>query len=263
MPNITLPAETRSTLLNQIIAVRATVKGDTDKKLTLYDHLLLKNALLVGHSRTYTPKDDDGFRLPAESSNVQVKAELILREVADDMTKLFDVTAAMDWSNQHARADVVLLGGEQPVTLLSDVPVSYLMFLEKQLSNIETLIRKLPVLDPTENWTFDPTRDVYKTEPVATVKSAKVRRNNVLAPATDRHPAQVESYSEDVPVGTWSTTKFSGALPAQRVNKMLNRVTALMQAVKFAREQANMVEVVDSRPGRRVFDYLFAPDTEA
>lgn len=259
---MTTATEPRITLLNQIIAVRASVKGDADLALTKHYHLLQRAALLQGMSRTYTPKDDEGFRYPAETTNVQVKVEQVLRGVADDMTTLFDVTAAMDWTNQHARADVVLFAGEQPVVLLADVPVSYLMFLEKQLVHLETVIRKLPILDATENWTFDAASDVFKSEPIGTVKSAKVRRNHVLAPPTDRHPAQVESYTEDIPIGTWSTVKFSGALPAQRVNKMLARITALLAAVKYAREQANMEGVVDPRPGRRVFDYLFAPDAD-
>lgn len=260
MSTTTTPTTVPSSKLNQIIAVRASVKNDIDTKLTKNYHLLQKGTLLAGHSRTYTPKDDDGFRYPPESANVQVKVEQVLREVGDEMTKLFDVTAAMDWSNQNARADVVLITADQVVTLLKDVPVTYLMFLEKQLVNLETLIRRLPQLDPSENWTYDANTDTNKTEPVGTVKSAKVRRNHVLAPATDRHPAQVESYTEDIPVGTWSTVKYSGALPAARVNKMLARVTALAQAVKYAREQANMSEVVDPKPGRRIFDYLFAAD---
>lgn len=257
---MTAVAERTGPLLNQIIAVRTGVKGDSEKKLTKHYHLLQRVELLNGMARTYTPRDDEGFRYPDETTYVQVKVESVLREVASDLTDLFDVTAAMDWTNQHARADVVLLGGDQPVVLLADVPVSYLMFLEKQLVNLETLVRKLPVLPSADNWTFDPASDVYKSDPVGTVKTAKVRRNHQLAPATDRHPAQVESFTEDVPIGTWSTVKFSGALPASRVNKMLNRITALTQAVKFAREQANMEDVMAPNPGRRVFDYLFAPD---
>jgi len=257
MPKVAVAAE-RVTLLNQIIAVRTGIKGDSESHLTKSYHLLQKNALLAGHSRTYTPKDDEGFRYPSESANVQVKVEQVLRDVAGNLTKLFDITAALDWTNQHARADVVLIDGDQPVTLLADVPVSYLMFLEKQLVNLETVVSKLPILDSTETWTFDPTKDVYCTEPVATVKTAKAKRNHVLAVATDRHPAQVESFTEDIPVGTWSTVKFSGALPASRVNKMLTRITALTEAVKFAREQANMEDALRPNPGRRVFDYLFA-----
>lgn len=256
---MTTPTIERTTLLNQIIAVRATVKGDTEKALTEKYRLLGNKALLAGLSRTYRPHDEEaGFVYPAEHAKPQISVNNVLKSIADDLTHLFDVTAAMDWTNQHARADVVLFTGEEPIVLLRDVPVTYLMFLEKALVNIETVVRNLPTLDPTERWTFDPATDVFRTEPVGTVKTKKVRRSHVLAPATDRHPAQVESYTEDEPIGTWNTVKFSGAVPAQRVNLLLSRVRALVEAVKFAREQANMESIMDPRPGRRVFEYLFA-----
>lgn len=251
------PAGTR---LNQVIAVRATVKNDTHDRLTKMHRLLGQKPLLTGLTRSYAPREDEGFRYPGESSLVQVKVEQVLKDIAAEMAKLFDVNATIDWSNQQARADIVLLGGDQPVTLLQEVPVSFLMFLEKQLVNMETVIRKLPVLDPGEQWTHDPTSDVYASTPVQTTKSKKVPRNHVLAAATERHAAQVQIWQEDVPEGTWTTLKFSGALPAARVNKMLARVTALLEAVKFAREQANMVPVIDVKPGKKIFDYLFAAE---
>jgi hypothetical protein len=90
------------------------------------------------------------------------------------------------------------------------------------------------------------------------VRTKKVPRNHVKAEATEKHPAQVEVYHEDVVVGYWRTVKFSGALPAQRVNELLERVEKLQAAVKFAREDANGTEVTDQKPGKKVFDYLFA-----
>lgn len=51
--------------------------------------------------------------------------------------------------------------------------------------------------------------------------------------------------------------KFSGALPARRVNELAKRVEKLQRAVKFAREEANGAEVTDQRVGDAVFGYLF------
>ena len=64
-------------------------------------------------------------------------------------------------------------------------------------------------------------------------------------------------YYEDIAVGYWTTVKFSGALPARRVNELLDRVAKLRTAVKFAREEANATEVQDKRVGAAVFGYLF------
>ncbi|MDX3230953.1 hypothetical protein [Streptomyces sp. ME19-01-6] len=239
--------------LNQIIAVEKGVKSKSQQDLTAAHHGLQKPALLAGISRTYQPKDEEGEQLPPESTRVQVKAEDVLRDTAAILTRLFDVTATKDWSNCAARADVTVEGR----TLLRDVPVSYLLFLEKQLTDLNALVRKLPVLDAAESWSLDPSTDSWKTEPVRTVRTKKVPRNHVKAEATDKHPAQVEVYHEDIPVGYWTTVKFSGALPARRVNELLDRVEKLQQAVKFAREEANGAEAADQRVGDVVFGYLF------
>lgn len=239
--------------LNQIIAVEKGVKSKAHQDLTAAHHGLQKPALLAGISRTYQAKDEEGEQLPPESTRVQVKAEDVLRETAKTLTRLFDVTATKDWANCAARADVTVDGR----VLVSDVPVAYLLFLEKQLTDINTFVRKLPVLDASESWTQDPSTDAWKTEAVRTLRTKKVPRNHVKAEATEKHPAQVEVYYEDIPVGYWTTVKFSGALPARRINELLERVEKLQQAVKFAREEANGAEVTDQRVGDAVFGYLF------
>ncbi|MEU9776703.1 MULTISPECIES: hypothetical protein [unclassified Streptomyces] len=239
--------------LNQIIAVEKGVKTKAHHDLTAAHHGLQKPALLAGISRTYQPKDEEGEQLPPESTRVQVQAEEVLRDTARTLTRLFDVTATKDWANCTARADVTVDGR----ALLTGVPVSYLLFLEKQLTDIATFVRKLPVLDASESWVHDPSTDAWKTDPVRTVRTRKVPRNHVKAEATEHHPAQVEVYYEDVPVGYWTTVKFSGALPARRLNELTERLEKLQQAVKFAREEANGCEVDDRRAGDAVFGYLF------
>ncbi|AXK36113.1 hypothetical protein DVA86_29505 [Streptomyces armeniacus] len=239
--------------LNQIIAVEKGVKSKVQQDLTAVRRRLDKPALLAGIARTYQPKDEEGEELPPEATRVQVKAEDVLRDTAESLTRLFDVTATKDWANRESRADITVDGR----TLLTDVPVSYLLFLEKQLTELAAFVRKLPVLDAAESWSLDPSTDSWKTEAVRTVRTKKVPRNHVKAEATEQHPAQVEVYYEDIPVGQWTTVKFSGALPARRVNELLDRVEKLQQAVKFAREEANGVEVADQRVGDVVFGYLF------
>jgi hypothetical protein len=241
------------TKLNQIIAVEKGVKSGTLRDLTNAHHNLQKPALLAGISRTYQPKDEEGEQLPPESTRVQVKADDVIRRTASILTRLFDVTATKDWANCTAKADVTVDGE----TILRDVPVSYLLFLEKQLTDLHTFVRKLPVLDASESWAFDESADCWKTEPVRTVRTRKVPRNHVKAEATDKHPAQVEVYYEDIAIGYWTTVKFSGSLPARRVNDLVARIERLQRAVKFAREEANGAEVTDQRTGEAVFRYLF------
>ena len=240
--------------LNQIIAIEKGVKTGAFQALTEAHQQVQKTALLSGISRTYRPKDDEGEQLPPESTRVQVRAEDVIRAVTASLVELFDATATKDWANTHARADIVVDGR----VILNAVPATYLLFLEKQLVDLHTFVAKLPILDPAEEWQYDASTDTYATPAVQTVRTKKIPRNHVKAEATKEHPAQVEVFYEDMSQGWWSTIKFSGALPAQRVNELLSRVEKLQQAIKFAREEANGMEVEQQKVGERIFGYLFA-----
>jgi hypothetical protein len=243
-----------TTRLSQIIAVEKGVKSDAARKLTDLHHQVQKPALLSGLSRTYQPRADDGDKLPPESTKVQVTVDDVIAGAQTALTRLFDVTYTKDVANLDAAADVTVDGQ----VILAGVPVTYLLFLEKQLTDLHTFIAKLPVLDPSEEWEWDDARDCYKTPQAQTVRSKKLPRNHVLAEATKEHPAQVQVYMEDVPEGDWTTVKFSGALPASRVRTLLERVVKLQHAVKYAREEANATEVTDRRAGEAVLGWLFA-----
>lgn len=240
--------------LNKLIAVEKGVKASAQRAETDLYHQVQKTALLSGLTRTYLPKDDDGDRLPSESTRVQVKVGDVLKSLSEELTRLFDVTLTKEVGNASARADVIVDG----TTLLKQVPVTYLLFLEKQLININTFVGKLPTLDPANEWSFDDNNGLYVAAPVQTVKTKKIPRNWVKAEATEKHPAQVEIFHEDVIVGTWTKVDASGAIPATRKAELLSRIDKLQTAVKFAREEANSFEVEDQKSGDKVFGYLFA-----
>src|SRR3989442_5771802 len=127
------------------------------------------------------------------------------RHVARDLAEMFDVVAPQDWSNCQARADVVVEGR----ALLRHVPVTHLLFLEKQLVDLRTFIESLPVLDTAEDWEYKPEADSYVSRVSRSNRTKKVPKNHIKYEATKEHPAQVEMYMEDVWAGTWTTTKFS------------------------------------------------------
>lgn len=244
------------TQLNALIAVEKGVRSKADKTLT--DAYQLKPALLSGLYRTYAPVDENGDQLPDESTNPQVQLVDVLADVRKDMARLFDVTLTKETANTVAKADVVVDG----TTLLPDVPVTYLLFLEKKLVDIRTFVSKLPTLDPAEVWEWDRNVGAYATPVAQTVKTKKVSKPFVKwAPPSPEYKqeAQVEVVSEDVLVGRWSQRKFSGAIPADDKRAMLDRVDALAEAVKVARERANTLEVSNVSAGQAVFDYLFEP----
>jgi hypothetical protein len=239
--------------LNQIIAIQAGKKAQAKDTLTEAYHLLKKPELLAGIVRTYQPRDEGGEPQPDERKHVQVKVPELIRKVTADLVEMFDVVATQDWANCQAKADVVVDGR----TLLPAVPVTHLLFLEKQLTDLRTFVETLPVLDAAEEWEYKPEADCYVAEPSRSNRTKKVPKNHVKYEATKEHPAQVEMYMEDVWVGTWTTTKFSGAIPTAARNAMLERVRKLLDAVKSAREEANGLEVKPHKVGAAVLGYVF------
>jgi hypothetical protein len=236
--------------LNQIIAVSAGAKSRTQSGLTELHHKLQKSDLTSGLSRVYSPKDDEGERLPAESKRVQFRTTEAVAEAKKLWANLLDVVATQDVGNTLAKADVKV--GDQ--VLLSQVPVTHLLFLEKQLLDVRTF--KLPTLDPTQDWSYSEADDCYKSQPVETTRTKKIPRNHIKYDATDKHPAQVEMYTEDIIVGTWTKTDFSSAIPVKEKKDLLTRVNQLQDAVKAAREEANSLEITQQRTSA-LLDYVF------
>ncbi|MFI7608744.1 hypothetical protein ACIBTV_26940 [Micromonospora sp. NPDC049366] len=243
------------TKLHQINALVKGAKPQAERAITDAYHLVQKGQPLSGIHRRYAPfSDDERDQLPEESTRVQINVARVVEDAAGALGRLFDLQLTQDASNAVAKADVIVDGQ----TLIEAAPVTYLLFLEKQLTHWRSFVDKLPTLDPAEEWTLDPERGCFRSAPARTQKMKKVMRNHVLAEATDRHPAQVQPYSEDVPIGTWTTTKLSGAMPAERVKQLRQRVDQLIEAVKVAREQANAAAAVEREAGQAVFGYLLA-----
>lgn len=240
--------------LNQIIALVNGKKTRSAKSLTEVYHNLQKPTMFDGISRVYEPDMELGETQPPEKKLVQYKVSDAITAAREALEDLFDATATQDYANCKARADVKVDGK----VLLKDVPVTCLLFLEKQLIDIHTFIGKLPTLDLADKWEFSAEADAFVSEKSVRNSTKKVLRNHVKSEATDKFPAQVETYSEDVKVGEWHTIKFSGAIQAKKKNALQAKVEALQEAVKIAREDANNTEIEPVKLGKTVFDYLFA-----
>lgn len=239
--------------LNQIIAVEKGIKSRVYSEITDLDKAAQKPELFNGFVKNYQPKDVDDEGLPSERKRVQYEVGEVLRHVERLSTEYFDITARKDWTNCEARADVLVDGKG----LLLRVPVSYLLFLEKQLTDMRTFVARLPVLDDGEEWNKDVNSGLFKTEATQTHRTKKVQKPIVLYPATPEHPAQTQVITEDVIAGFWSQVKHSGAMPKPEKEVLVERVEKLLQAVKQAREEANTRdEVVAPSVGTAVFNYL-------
>ncbi len=240
--------------LNQLIAVLQSVKANASKGKTEVYQLSQKTALFQGLSRTFQSREEDGYIYPAESQKLTLKATELIDKFVQSCSEYLDLAATQDHANTEAKAAIVVEGQ----TILQDVPVSHLLFLEKQLQDVKTFIGSLPVLSIDKDWQHDSNRGCYVTSPKETVKTKKITDFVVAYDATEHHPAQIKEVSKDVVEGTWSLIEFSGALPQDRVNVLMRRVELLQKAVVQAREEANSREVQQRQAASAIFSYLFA-----
>ena len=239
--------------LNQVLAIEKGIKTRVYAEFSELHQATQKPALMNGFHKSYQPRQETDETYPAESQKVQHSAADVIDRISGSLAELFDVTATKDWTNCVARADVIIDGK----VLLKDVPATYLLFLEKQLSDLHTFIGKMTELDPGSDWAMDPGTGLYKTDTQLTQRTKKVQRPITLYEATKEHPAQTQLITEDQIAGTWVTIKYSGAIPVPRKKALLARIEKLTNAVKFAREQANAAEATDKKLGKEVFEFLF------
>jgi hypothetical protein len=241
------------TKLNQIIALANGKKANCTKAITDIYHVVQKPDLFNGFERKYSPLDEEGEVLPPEKKIVQATVQQSLEAAQEEFVELFDVIATQEFANCEAKSDIIVDG----TVLAKDVPVTYMLFLEKQLDNIRNLVVKVPVLSSDTKWNKDENTGMYVTDVTFTNRTKKVPKAFVRSPATDKHPAQVDVFNEDIIVGNWNKVDFSGAIPASHRDAMLKRVEKLREALKFAREEANGMTVEYKSVGKALTGFVF------
>lgn len=239
--------------LNQLIAILNSVKQAASAAQTVVYQQSQKTTLFQGLSRTYQPREEAGYIYPAESQKLTLSASDLIEKFVVGSSEFFNLAATQDWANTEASASIDIDG--EP--LLTGVPVTYLLFLEKQLQDVKTFIQSLPVLPIDKDWRPDENRGCFATLPKETVKTKKITEYVVAYDATPEHPAQIREVSKDIVEGTWSLVEFSSALPQVRVEELLRRVSKLQKAVVQAREAANGGEVVQVNVAGTIFGHLF------
>jgi len=241
--------------LHQTIAVESGIKTRVERFLTDSYKNLQKAPLFDGLVKTFEKKEEDGDDVEPKRQLVQQRAEELLQEIATQMTEYIDIVATKDYANCSAKADVVM---DDNTVVLKDVPVTHLLFLEKKLVDINTAVAALPELDTAYDWTRDDALGLYRSAAVRTTATKKVPETIVLHPPTKEHPAQTQLIQKEVPIGTWTTVRQSGAVTAQRKKQLQRRCQQLLLAIKRARSAANDAEAPRQRLGSAVFGYLLA-----
>ncbi|MCO5145404.1 MAG: hypothetical protein M9895_04390 [Aquamicrobium sp.] len=249
-------AEKKPTQLHALLAVEAdltnTAKAVLEETVTTFakkpDHFR-------GHVKAVTY-----FNEARVQENEREEKKLVttvddkLEFTLDHVARLYDALLQKEEANQRAKIDLVIDGE----VIGTDLPATFLLGLENRLKSVHQTILTAPTLDPSLIWEEDQNagEGVYRSTPQVSKRTEKDTQFKVLAAATDKHPAQIEKWTVDVPVAKIETTHVSGMWTPAKKAEVLARVDKLMNAVKKARQMANTVEVDKIQVGQKIKDYL-------
>ncbi len=248
--------------LHELLAVEGNLKGQAGKTRaevmkTLADKRHLFQAKLV----TYTPHEEGAPPVTEAQSEIQTTLAEELHWLAGIQAKWWNAGYQIDTANTLAKADIQV--EDETVAILKDVPTTFLLQLGHRLEELHELLVAVPTLDPAKGFQQDPQKEVgvYKAHDINKARTKKVFTPLVLAPATDKHPAQVKEGFEDKPVGTILEQEWSSLITPNMKSELLDRCDKLIRAVKKARAVANgmELEVHKDNVGQLLLNYIFTP----
>lgn len=243
--------------LHEVLAVESELDKVYKKVLEETDHVFRqKPDHFLSTVKTYEPYDENDMERgevdrKAMVTTVRRKLEYMFQHVVRFVDAVFQKEA----TNQQAVADIEIDG----VEIARNVPATMLLGLENKIAMWRRVIDNAPTLAPGIEWEKDNTEgdDVWKmTYPLERRRTKKTIGYQVIVPATDKHPAQVEKWPEDVPVGKFIEMHKSGMLSPAEKSDLLDRIDRLLQAVKQARQRANTCEVDKRKIGSALVEYI-------
>jgi hypothetical protein len=206
---------------------------------------------LFGATKTYQPLEEDGEDFADEVMPLATTVDKELTIFAEAYGKWLDAALQKECTNRDTAGTVSVLSG-----VLNQVPAPALLNLESKLAEIRQVYAAIPANDPAERWTWDEQNENWLSAERITYKTKKVPRAMVAYEATPEHPAQVETYHEDVRVGTWTSVVRSGMLSPRTKRERLERLDNLIREVKKARQRANDIEAATQNFAHAIFDYI-------
>ncbi len=243
--------------LHELLAVEGDLKGEKEKvkEEALYT-FSKKPGLFMGFTKKLSMFSDD--RTNEETEDRQDLTDTVpkkLKYIEGAFSRYWDVRLQKETANQEATSDVEIDG----VVLFKEMPVSFLLGMEEELKQLRKVFDAIPTLAPGTEWEKDEAQgpDVYKTKyTIEKNKTEKTVQHKVLVPPTKEHPAQVTEWSEDVPVGKYISSSWSGMVTPLEKSTMLSKLDKMLRAFKKARQRANTQETKKIQAGKEIFEYI-------
>lgn len=204
----------------------------------------------LGQTISYHAILEDAVDVTDEKTELVTTVKTELSQFEKVFGNFMDVSIRKELTNSDAVATV------QVGDLTFELSATALLNLESKLEDVRKLYLLIPTLDPTESWEFDKEQDTYVTDTRVAFRTKKVMKAFVAYDATDAHPAQVETFGEDVQTHRRETIISSGAITIADKRKRVGRIDKLIADVKKARQRANDIEASDARLAEEIFAYI-------
>lgn len=209
-----------------------------------------------GHTRSLNYFDETRSKENVTETKVLVTTvDQKLDHVLTHLGAYYDAMLQKEATNQTAIADLIVNGKE----IGKGLPATFLLGMETRLKSLREVVQAIPTLDPATSWEKDENtgKGVYVSPPQTEFKTEKKLEYATLAPATERHPAQVKDWTIDVRVARLETIHRSGMWSVARKAEVLDRIDTLMHGIKQARQRANLAEVVKVQIASNLFKAIF------
>ena len=174
-------------------------------------------------------------QIPSETKHVQRRARHILIGVSVALGPYVNAVITRDNGNMAAKADIIVDGE----TIASNVPAVSLIALEKDFADLVTLVREIPEAPAGEEWEYDQQTRLLTSEPSVTLRTAQRMKSMITAAETERHPAQVHVFTDNVPVAEISSVRFHGGMQLEDKRRLVAAAEKVHLAIANAREEAN------------------------
>lgn len=244
------------TKLHEILAVENELQKKFKQSLDQTSKMFVQSPMLfMGTIRELITFVDDGKEYPVERQSMSATVGEVLDKTSESIIDYLNVMCQKESANQLAKADIIVNG----MVLESDVPATCLLGLETKMKEIRKMFQDIPTLNLSDEWEIDEVRGegVFKMKhDEKKLKTENTIQHKVLVEPTEHHPAQIEKWTEQVPVGTFVKKVWSGMLSPADKGYLLERVEEVYTAVRQARQRANCQEVSKNNVGSSLMSYI-------
>lgn len=241
--------------LHQLLAVESDLDGKFKRVCEETKKTFAKPALFTGFNRRLEVFEEDSVDWPEENQDMTTTVKDRIDYTSTSIVAYLDALYQKEATNQTAQADLIVDG----TTIGTKVPATFLLGLETRLKYIRGVYEAMPTLGAGIEWkpSLDKGDGIFEmVHPEEKIKTKMTFKSQILVEPTEHHPAQIEKWEEQIPVGKFIKTVWTGLVTSATKAEMLGRIDKLLRAVKMARQKANSAKVVNDHIAANIMDYI-------